>query len=171
MGRHWYDDGKMMKKKNTFFDFIDCGNWLCDNKYTAHNKLAIMGGSAGGLLVGATLNLADPGFWDLGLDIIERRLEATIEALRTQVPPPDIILIADDGSNDDTPDILARVYGFTAPALGDTAISSTVANLHWLRLPRGGKAVALNTAIAASIATKMAPRLRANDGAVVHAQT
>ncbi|HQR09587.1 MAG TPA: S9 family peptidase, partial [Gemmatales bacterium] len=62
MGEAWHDDGKMMKKKNTFFDFIDCGNWLCDNKYTAHNKLAIMGGSAGGLLVGATLNLADPGF-------------------------------------------------------------------------------------------------------------
>ena len=62
MGEAWHDDGKMMKKKNTFFDFIDCGNWLCDNKYTAHNKLAIMGGSAGGLLIGASLNLADPGF-------------------------------------------------------------------------------------------------------------
>ncbi|MFO0816182.1 MAG: S9 family peptidase [Gemmatales bacterium] len=62
MGEAWHDDGKMLKKKNTFYDFIDAGNWLCDNKYTSHNKLAIMGGSAGGLLVGATLNLADPGF-------------------------------------------------------------------------------------------------------------
>lgn len=62
MGEAWHDEGKMLKKKNTFYDFIDCGNWLCDKKYTAHNKLAMMGGSAGGLLVGATLNLAEPGF-------------------------------------------------------------------------------------------------------------
>nr|HMP16784.1 prolyl oligopeptidase family serine peptidase [Gemmatales bacterium] len=62
MGEAWHDDGKMLKKKNTFFDFIDAGNWLCENRYTSHNKLAIMGGSAGGLLVGATLNLAEPGF-------------------------------------------------------------------------------------------------------------
>lgn len=75
-------------------------------------------------------------------------LEATIEALRTQIPPPDIILIADDGSDDETPQALTRVYGFTTPALGDTATSPTVLNLRWLRLPRGGKAVALNTAIA-----------------------
>jgi oligopeptidase B len=62
MGEKWHDDGKMLKKKNTFFDFIDCGNWLCDQKYTSHGKLAIQGGSAGGLLVGATVNLAEPGF-------------------------------------------------------------------------------------------------------------
>jgi len=62
MGEKWHDDGKMLHKKNTFFDFIDCGNWLCDHKYTSHGKLAIQGGSAGGLLIGATLNLAEPGF-------------------------------------------------------------------------------------------------------------
>ncbi len=62
MGEKWHDAGKMMSKKNTFFDFIDCGNWLCDQKYTSHGKLAIQGGSAGGLLVGATINLAEPGF-------------------------------------------------------------------------------------------------------------
>jgi oligopeptidase B len=62
MGEKWHDDGKMMHKKNTFFDFIDCGNWLCDEKYTSHGKLAIQGGSAGGLLIGASLNLSEPGF-------------------------------------------------------------------------------------------------------------
>jgi oligopeptidase B len=62
LGEAWHEQGKMLKKKNTFFDFIDCGNWLCDQKYTSHGKLAIQGGSAGGLLVGAAVNLAEPGF-------------------------------------------------------------------------------------------------------------
>ena len=75
-------------------------------------------------------------------------LEATIEALRTQDNPPDHILIADDGSDDETPAILARVYGLETPALGEISTRPTVPNLRWLRLPRGGKAVALNTAIA-----------------------
>ena len=75
-------------------------------------------------------------------------LEATIEALRGQSHPPNQILIADDGSDDDTPAVLARLYGLTTPALGETHSSPTVSNLGWLRLPRGGKAVALNTAIA-----------------------
>jgi cellulose synthase/poly-beta-1,6-N-acetylglucosamine synthase-like glycosyltransferase len=74
-------------------------------------------------------------------------LEATIEALRAQDSPPELILIADDGSDDDTPEVLARVYGFTTPMLGETATCSTIPHLRWLRLPRGGKAVALNTAI------------------------
>ncbi len=84
MGEAWHDDGKMLKKKNTFFDFIDAGNWLCDNKYTSHNKLAIMGGSAGGLLVGATLNLADPGFCKAAVlevpfvDVINTMLDETL---------------------------------------------------------------------------------------------
>jgi cellulose synthase/poly-beta-1,6-N-acetylglucosamine synthase-like glycosyltransferase len=76
-------------------------------------------------------------------------LEATIKALHAQNPPPDMILIADDGSDDDTPEILARIYGFVTPALGETSASPSVPNLRWLRLPRGGKAVALNTAIQA----------------------
>ncbi len=75
-------------------------------------------------------------------------LEATVKALHDQDSPPDHILIADDGSDDDTPTVLARLYGFSTPAVGETADSPTVPNLRWLRLPRGGKAVALNTAIA-----------------------
>ncbi len=75
-------------------------------------------------------------------------LEATIEALRRQSPPPDMIVIADDGSDDDTAALLARVYGLMPPTLGALgAPSPTDATLHWLRLPRGGKARALNTAI------------------------
>lgn len=57
MGRHWYDNGKLLNKKNTFTDFIACGEKLIEEKYTGRKGLAIMGGSAGGLLVGAVLNL------------------------------------------------------------------------------------------------------------------
>lgn len=58
MGRQWYEDGKLLKKKNTFTDFITCARHLIDEKFTNRNKLFIMGGSAGGLLVGAVVNMA-----------------------------------------------------------------------------------------------------------------
>ncbi len=57
MGRHWYEDGKMLQKKNTFTDFIACGELLIREKYVHPKKLFAMGGSAGGLLVGAVINL------------------------------------------------------------------------------------------------------------------
>ena len=57
MGRHWYEDGKMLNKKNTFSDFIACGEHLIAEKFTSAEKLAIKGGSAGGLLMGAVINM------------------------------------------------------------------------------------------------------------------
>jgi oligopeptidase B len=57
MGRQWYLDGKLMHKKNTFTDFIACADELVRDKYGARGRLAIEGRSAGGLLIGATLNL------------------------------------------------------------------------------------------------------------------
>ncbi|HRX93925.1 MAG TPA: S9 family peptidase, partial [Chitinophagaceae bacterium] len=63
MGRQWYEDGKMMKKINTFNDFVDCGQYLVDEKYTSKGHLYAMGGSAGGLLMGAIVNLA-PDLWN-----------------------------------------------------------------------------------------------------------
>ena len=62
MGREWYEDGKMMKKKNTFTDFIDVGRFLIENKYTSPRHLYAQGGSAGGLLMGAVVNMA-PELW------------------------------------------------------------------------------------------------------------
>ncbi len=58
MGRQWYEDGKLMKKKNTFTDFIAVGKHLVAQKYTSPDKLVIAGGSAGGLLIGAVVNMA-----------------------------------------------------------------------------------------------------------------
>lgn len=57
LGREWYEDGKMLKKKNTFTDFIDCSKYLIDNGYTSPKHLYAMGGSAGGLLMGAIVNM------------------------------------------------------------------------------------------------------------------
>jgi oligopeptidase B len=58
LGRQWYEDGKLLKKKNTFTDFIDCSQFLIDNKYTSPQHLYAEGGSAGGLLMGAIVNMA-----------------------------------------------------------------------------------------------------------------
>ncbi|MFC4262526.1 S9 family peptidase [Ferruginibacter yonginensis] len=63
MGRQWYEDGKMMKKKNTFTDFIDCGEFLIAQKFTNKAHLYAQGGSAGGLLMGAVANMA-PDLWN-----------------------------------------------------------------------------------------------------------
>ena len=58
MGRLWYEDGKLLKKKNTFTDFIDGGQYLVDQGYTSPDRLFGRGGSAGGLLMGAVANMA-----------------------------------------------------------------------------------------------------------------
>ncbi len=58
MGRNWYEDGKLMKKKNTFTDFVDCSKYLIEKGYTSPEHLYAMGGSAGGLLMGAIMNMA-----------------------------------------------------------------------------------------------------------------
>lgn len=58
LGRPWYEDGKLLNKKNTFTDFIDCSKFLIAEKYTSNKHLYAMGGSAGGLLMGAIANMA-----------------------------------------------------------------------------------------------------------------
>lgn len=58
MGRHWYEEGKLLKKMNTFYDFIDCSKFLIQQKYTTAEHLYANGGSAGGLLMGVVINLA-----------------------------------------------------------------------------------------------------------------
>lgn len=62
MGRDWYEDGKLLNKKNTFTDFIDCADYLVAEKYTDSDHLFAMGGSAGGLLMGAVVNMR-PELW------------------------------------------------------------------------------------------------------------
>ena len=63
MGRQWYEDGKLLKKKNTFTDFIACGEYLIEENYTSKSHLYAQGGSAGGLLMGAVINMR-PDLWN-----------------------------------------------------------------------------------------------------------
>jgi oligopeptidase B len=63
LGRYWYEDGKLLKKKNTFYDFIDCGEYLVNQGFTSPQHLYALGGSAGGLLMGAIVNMK-PELWN-----------------------------------------------------------------------------------------------------------
>jgi len=75
-------------------------------------------------------------------------LPVTIAALQAQIDAPDVILIADDGSTDATPDLLLKHYGLQPPPFGELSAPSPIfPALRWLRLPHGGKARALNAAI------------------------
>lgn len=83
MGRQWYEDGKMMKKINTFTDFIDCGKFLVDEGFTKPEHLYAQGGSAGGLLMGAVINMA-PELWNGAIaqvpfvDVVNTMLDESI---------------------------------------------------------------------------------------------
>jgi len=86
MGKIWYDQGKMLNKKNTFTDFISCAEFLISEKYTNKDKLIIDGGSAGGLLIGAVINMQPDLF--LGViadvpfvDVINTMLDPTLSAV------------------------------------------------------------------------------------------
>ena len=82
-GRKSYDDGKMLNKKNTFYDFIDAGKYLINEGYTDKDQLFIEGGSAGGLLIGAVVNM-EPDLWKGAIcavpfvDVVTTMLDATI---------------------------------------------------------------------------------------------
>ncbi|WP_394673853.1 S9 family peptidase [uncultured Chryseobacterium sp.] len=83
LGREWYEEGKMLYKKNTFFDFIDAGKFLIRENYTSSKHLYAMGGSAGGLLMGAVVNF-DPQLFN-GIvaqvpfvDVVTTMLDETI---------------------------------------------------------------------------------------------
>ena len=83
LGRQWYENGKLLKKKNTFYDFIDCSLFLIDNKYTNKNKLYASGGSAGGLLMGAVYNMRPDLYKGLiaavpFVDVVTTMLDETI---------------------------------------------------------------------------------------------
>ena len=83
MGRDWYENGKLLKKKNTFYDFIDCGKYLVEQNYTSPEHLYAKGGSAGGLLMGAIVNI-EPQLWNGVIaavpfvDVITTMLDETI---------------------------------------------------------------------------------------------
>jgi oligopeptidase B len=83
MGEQWREDGMLMKKKNTFFDFIDSAKYLVEEKWTSSDRLVIEGGSAGGLLMGAVVNLRPDLFHAVHaavpfVDVMNTMLDATL---------------------------------------------------------------------------------------------
>ncbi|WP_396170071.1 S9 family peptidase [Flavobacterium sp.] len=83
LGRHWYENGKLLKKKNTFTDFIDCSKFLIAEKYTSAQHLYAEGGSAGGLLMGAIVNMAPELYHGIiaqvaFVDVVTTMLDETI---------------------------------------------------------------------------------------------
>jgi len=83
MGRHWYDDGKLFRKKNTFTDFIDVTDFLVQEGYAAKDRVAAHGGSAGGLLMGAVANMAPDKYRVIlsqvpFVDVVTTMLDASI---------------------------------------------------------------------------------------------
>jgi oligopeptidase B len=83
MGRAWYDLGHLKNKKNSFTDFIDVTRWLVANKYAAKDRVAAAGGSAGGLLMGAVMNMAPDDYRVMiaqvpFVDVVTTMLDASI---------------------------------------------------------------------------------------------
>lgn len=95
MGRSWYEDGKLLNKRNTFTDFIACAEYLIDQGYTSRRNLAIEGGSAGGLLIGAVLNMRPDLFGAALADV------PFVDALNTMLDPsiPLTVLEYDEWGN------------------------------------------------------------------------
>ena len=83
LGRQWYEDGKMFNKKNTFWDFIDSAKYLGENNYVDKDQIFAMGGSAGGLLMGAVTNMEPEVFKGIVagvpfVDVVTTMLDETI---------------------------------------------------------------------------------------------
>ncbi|PYU19819.1 MAG: oligopeptidase B [Acidobacteria bacterium] len=91
MGEQWRDDGKLMNKKNTFNDFIDCAEYLIREKWTSRERLLIEGGSAGGLLMGAVVNMRPDLFKAVHLavpflDVMNDMMDASVPLTTTDYP-------------------------------------------------------------------------------------
>ena len=83
LGRQWYEEGKLLKKRNTFLDLIACGEHLVKESYTSKEKMVVAGGSAGGMTVGATMNMR-PDLFEIVIaqvpfvDVINTMMDPTI---------------------------------------------------------------------------------------------
>jgi oligopeptidase B len=91
MGEQWHDDGKLMNKMNTFNDFVDCADYLLRQKWTSKDRLLIEGGSAGGLLMGAVVNMRPDLFKAVHLavpflDVMNDMMDPSLPLTTTDYP-------------------------------------------------------------------------------------
>lgn len=138
MGRAWYDNGKMLSKKNSFTDFVDCANHMVDAKWSAPDKLVARGGSAGGLLMGAMLNLAPSRFAGVCAEV------PFVDALNTILDPtmPLTVIEWDEwGDPLHDPDVYAYMKSYSPyeniaagatypPVLAVTSLNDTRVGFH-----------------------------------------
>ncbi len=130
MGRHWYDDGKMLAKRNTFTDTATCVDHLVETGWMARDRVGLEGGSAGGLLVGAVLNL-DPGRF-----AVVHAAVPFVDALST-ILRPDLPLTVGEweewGNPLEDPEVYSYMRSYTpydnlAPAAHPAVLASTSLN-------------------------------------------
>ncbi|MET0447687.1 MAG: S9 family peptidase [Aeromicrobium sp.] len=110
LGRHWYDDGKQLHKKNTFTDFVAAARHLVDEGWTSADRLVAEGGSAGGLLMGAVANLAPDAFAGIVAAV------PFVDALTTILDPslPLTVIEWDEWGNPlDDPEVYAYMKSYT----------------------------------------------------------
>jgi len=133
VNRYWYEDGKLLKKKNTFLDFISCAEHLIAQKYTSSRKLVISGGSAGGLLVGAVANMrpdllqvviAKVPFVDVINSMLDTSLPLTVTEFEEWGNPQDPVYYAYMKSYTPYENVEAKAYPdiLATGGLNDTAV-------------------------------------------------
>jgi len=110
MGRAWYEDGKLEKKVNTFTDFIDVAQHLAKQGYTKEGNISIQGGSAGGLLMGAVLNMAPEGLFRAAVaqvpfvDVVNTMLDDSL---------PLTVIEYDEWGNPNDPEVYKRLKSYS----------------------------------------------------------
>ena len=109
MGRRWYTEGKLLDKRNTFEDFIACARYLVEQGWTSPSRLAIRGGSAGGLLVGAVLHLAPDAF---GAAVAEVPFVDVLEAILDASLPLTVLEWEEWGNPVDSAEVYAYMKGY-----------------------------------------------------------
>jgi oligopeptidase B len=132
MGRHWYEQGKMLHKRNTFTDFVACARHLAATGWTAADRLVAEGGSAGGLLMGAVANLAPDAFAGIVADV------PFVDALTTILDPelPLTVVEWEEWGNPlEDPEVYAYMKSYTPyenveakrypPILAETSLNDT----------------------------------------------
>lgn len=110
MGRRWYEDGKLLSKRNTFTDFVACARHLVREKWTGVDRLIARGGSAGGLLMGAAANLAPEAFRGVVADV------PFVDALNTILDPtlPLTVIEWEEWGNPlESPEVYAYMRGYS----------------------------------------------------------
>ena len=132
LGRHWYDDGKLAAKPNTFTDFVACARHLLDEGWTSPDRLVAEGGSAGGLLIGAVANLAPELFAGLVaqvpfVDILTTMLDSSL--------PLTVMEYDEWGNPEGDPEAFSRIRGYAPyhnvgavdypPILAETSLNDT----------------------------------------------